>query len=137
LFLVRKQCERASIQIEERIADDLPQLSLDPGRLKQVFLNLFSNAIDAMPEGGTLTVAAELHDLKARVIIADSGVGIEPEKVPLVFEPFFTSKGQGTGLGLAISHNIISDHGGTIKVESQSGHGSVFTIELPLPQRAS
>ncbi|HKJ04482.1 MAG TPA: ATP-binding protein [Geopsychrobacteraceae bacterium] len=131
LFLMRKQCERSGIQIEEHIDTGLPLISLDASRLKQVFLNLFSNAIDAMPEGGTLSLVAEPLGQGVRVIVSDTGIGIEADKLSLVFEPFYTSKGQGTGLGLAISHNIISDHGGTIKVESSPESGAIFTIELP------
>lgn len=136
VFLMRKQCERSGIQIEECIDGDLPLISLDASRLKQVFLNLLSNAIDAMPDGGVLTLTAERSANSVKVIVADTGVGIEAEKVSLVFEPFYTSKGQGTGLGLSISHNIISDHGGSINVESRSEHGTVFVVELPIETSA-
>lgn len=132
LFLIRKQCERSNIQLVERIDTDLPEIALDAGRLKQVFLNLFSNAIDAMPDGGVLTLNVERENESIRVLVADTGIGIAPEKISLVFEPFYTSKGQGTGLGLAISHNIISDHGGTINVESRPQHGAAFTVSLPV-----
>ncbi|HEX9778330.1 MAG TPA: ATP-binding protein [Geopsychrobacteraceae bacterium] len=136
LFLMRKQCERSGIRIEEHIDAKLPLLALDAGRLKQVFLNLFSNAIDAMPDGGVLTLTAQRRNNSVTVSVADTGVGIAADKISLIFEPFYTSKGQGTGLGLAISHNIISDHGGTIKVESQPGQGTLFVIEFPLEASA-
>jgi signal transduction histidine kinase len=134
LFLVRKQCEKSKISIEEKIDDDLPAIALDAGRLKQVFLNLFSNAIDAMPDGGVLSVTAEKQEDSVRITTCDTGVGIEAEKIPLIFEPFYTNKGQGTGLGLAISHNIISDHGGKIEVESQPGLGTIIVVTLPIEQ---
>ena len=132
LFLVRRQCEKSRIQLDVKIPESMPQMPLDADRLKQVFLNLFANAIDAMPQGGTLSVAvchtAEMVD----VTVSDSGAGIAAEKLPLVFEPFYTNKGQGTGLGLAISHNIVSDHGGQIRVENIPGSGARFTVSLPI-----
>jgi len=137
LFLVRKQCERQEIEITVAAVDDLPPLSLDADRLKQVFLNLFSNAIDAMPTGGRLHIDIRLQSKNVEVVVSDSGYGIEPAKLGLIFEPFYTSKGgEGTGLGLAISHNIISDHGGTIVVESVVGKGTRLRILLPLPEGA-
>jgi len=132
LFLVRKQCNRSNIRIIEQIGKELPSIRMDADRLKQVFLNLLNNAIDAMPEGGVMTVSAELDEGWVCVAVADSGCGIAPELIPLIFEPFYTSKGQGTGLGLAISYNIISDHGGEIDVESQPGEGTVIQVRLPL-----
>lgn len=134
LFLVRKQCKRSNIRISEQIAEDLPLIRMDADRLKQVFLNLFNNAIDAMPGGGVLAVSAAADDGEMRISIADNGCGIPAEKMPLIFEPFYTSKGQGTGLGLAISYNIISDHGGEIDVESQPGEGTLIRVRLPLEQ---
>ncbi|WP_305042784.1 PAS domain-containing sensor histidine kinase [Geoalkalibacter sp.] len=133
LFLVSKQCERAHIQLEQQIAADLPEFPLDAAKLKQAFLNLLTNAIDAMPAGGKLRVCAELHDDQVRVLIADSGEGISEERLPLIFEPFYTSKGEGTGLGLSITHNIVSDHGGRIEVISHPGQGTEFTLWFPVP----
>jgi signal transduction histidine kinase len=132
LFLVRKQCNRSNIQIVEQISEAIPELWMDADRLKQVFLNLFNNAIDAMQNGGILTVKAEVADDSVRISVVDSGCGIPAEKIPLIFEPFYTSKGQGTGLGLAISYNIISDHGGEIEVESQPDEGTSVLVRLPL-----
>ncbi len=134
LFLTRKQCQRGKISIDEQFSDDLPELMMDTDRLKQVFLNLFNNAIDAMPDGGTLSLVASGAENYVDVWIKDSGVGIGSEQLPLIFEPFYTSKGQGTGLGLAISYNIISDHNGSIDVQSQPGEGTSFHIRLPLEQ---
>ncbi|MCD6186683.1 MAG: HAMP domain-containing protein [Desulfuromusa sp.] len=134
LFLIRKQCQQQEVKLLEEVADNLPEIMLDADRLKQVFLNLLNNALDAMPDGGVLRVEVKTRMDKMMIRISDSGVGISAEKLPLIFEPFFTSKGQGTGLGLAISYNIISDHGGDIQVESSLGEGSTFTILLPLTQ---
>jgi signal transduction histidine kinase len=132
LYLIRKQCQRQKVQLVERLAAELPEVRIDSDRLKQVLLNLYNNALDAMPKGGTLTVSAELQDDAVVVPVADTGAGIPAEQVPLVFEPFYTSKGQGTGLGLSISYNIISDHGGELTVASRPGEETVFRFSLPL-----
>ena len=132
LFLVRKQCQRSQISIVEQFAEDLPQIRMDEDRIKQVFLNLFNNAIDAMPDGGVMTVRADVEEGGLCVRVKDNGCGIPVEQIPLVFEPFYTSKGQGTGLGLAISYNIISDHGGKIDIESQPDEGTTIVVHLPL-----
>ncbi len=134
LLLIRKQCQRQKVELLETIADNLPEMMLDRDRLKQVLLNLLNNALDAMPDGGILTVEVKLHNEKMLIRISDTGVGIPAEKLPLIFEPFFTSKGHGTGLGLAISYNIISDHGGEIEIESNLGEGTTVVILLPLMQ---
>ena len=136
LFLVRKQCQRSGIKISEQISADLPTIMMDADRLKQVFLNLFNNSIDAMPDGGELLVGAEVIAQQVCVWVKDSGIGISAEQLPLIFEPFYTSKGQGTGLGLAISYNIISDHGGKINVESAPGEGTLISLQLPLNRQA-
>lgn len=136
LFLIRKQCQRQKVELREQTAADLPEIKIDKDRLKQVFLNLFNNALDAMPEGGVLTVVVTLDDRTLRVEVSDTGVGIPAEQIPLIFEPFYTRKGQGTGLGLAISYNIISDHGGDIDVESQPGEGTTVRFSLPLDHDA-
>jgi len=133
-LLVRKQCQRQNVELREEIADNLPEIMLDGDRLKQVLLNLLNNALDAMPDGGVLRVEVKLHGEKLLIRVSDTGVGISAEQLPLIFEPFFTSKGHGTGLGLAISYNIISDHGGEIKIESSLGEGTEVVILLPLTQ---
>ncbi|MCK5912355.1 MAG: histidine kinase, partial [Desulfuromusa sp.] len=97
-------------------------------------LNLLNNALEAMPDGGELKIIAEIHNDEMLIRVADTGVGISTEQLPLIFEPFFTSKGQGTGLGLAISYNIISDRGGEIRIESKPGVGTVVSVSLPLNQ---
>ncbi|MDO3379258.1 ATP-binding protein [Geoalkalibacter halelectricus] len=132
LFLVEKQCERTNITLEQRIADNLPVFPLDSAKLKQAFLNLLTNAIAAMPDGGRLGVHAECRADQVQVVIEDSGEGIPEDRLPLIFEPFYTSKGEGTGLGLSITHNIISDHGGRIEVKSQPGQGTQFVLWFPV-----
>ncbi len=132
LFLIRKQCQRQKVQLIENIEGNLPEIMLDSDRLKQVLINLLNNALDAMPDGGELRVEVEKLGEKIAIRVSDNGIGIPADKLPLIFEPFFTSKGQGTGLGLAISYNIISDHGGEIEVESQIGEGTTVQILLPI-----
>ncbi len=132
LLLTRKQCQRQKITLTETIAENLPPIILDADRLKQVLLNLLNNAMEAMPDGGTLAVNVETSGTAILLHIIDSGVGIPADKLPLIFEPFFTSKGQGTGLGLAISYNIISDRGGEIYVDSEVGVGTTVVVSLPL-----
>lgn len=132
LFLIRKQCQRQRVELVEQITDGLPMVKLDADRLKQVLLNLYNNALDAMPDGGVLTISAEKTENVIIVSVSDTGSGIVAEQVPLIFEPFYTSKGQGTGLGLSISYNIISDHGGELAVESRPGEETVFRFSLPI-----
>lgn len=133
LFLVEKQCRKANIQLEHEIAADLPAFPLDRDRLKQAFLNLLTNAVEAMPAGGLISVVARWENEQVMVAVRDTGEGIPPEKHRLIFEPFYTSKGEGTGLGLSITHNIVAEHGGRIEVKSVPEQGSTFTFWFPLP----
>jgi signal transduction histidine kinase len=120
-----------------RVARDLqevPSISGDPERLQQLFLNLFLNAVDAMPEGGELRVSlSPTDDAGVEVRVADSGLGISEADLPRVFEPFFTSKaaGEGNGLGLMVAHGIVKDHDGIISVESEPQRGAEFRIAFP------
>jgi len=132
LFLCKKQCEKAGIVLRENIASQRPQIPLDFDRMKQAFLNLLTNAIQAMPQGGQLTVEVRCEGEYVLVGVRDTGMGIPSDRIPLIFEPFYTDKGGGTGLGLSITHNIISDHGGKIEVESLAGQGSTFIVWLPV-----
>ncbi len=103
----------------------------DREQLKQAFLNLILNALQAMPEGGTLTLTVQVEDDEVRILFADTGQGIPKERLDRVFNPFFTTRSEGTGLGLAITHRIIQGHGGRIEVDSRLGEGTVFTLHLP------
>ncbi len=131
----------ATIRLDARLTDR-PDLWVraDPTQVQQVLLNLAINARDAMPQGGTLSVAlgSSAPGDWARLVVADSGSGMTPEVLGRIFEPFFTTKGpeQGTGLGLPIVHGIVTDHGGRIEVESEPGRGTVFTVLLPLAAAA-
>jgi len=110
---------------------DLPEINADPDLLHRVFSNLVLNAMDAMPEGGTITLRTRDLENNVQVEIADSGTGLTPEERSRLFTPYYTSKQHGTGLGLAIVQSVISDHRGSIAVESEPGKGATFRIELP------
>ena len=114
-------------------APDLPQVSVDGDQIKEVFLNMFRNAMDAMPDGGTLTVSTLVEDQWVKVTIADTGLGIAQNDTEKIFHPFFTRKSSGSGLGLAVSNQIVSDHGGYINLRSNVLAGAVFDIYLPIP----
>ena len=109
---------------------------MKPLQIEQVLVNIYTNAIKAMPGGGRLRVEAGLDDEKTHVVIAvsDTGVGIPPEVRPRIFDPFFTTSevGGGTGLGLSVSYGIIKRHGGNISVASEPGKGSRFRVILPV-----
>jgi PAS domain S-box-containing protein len=134
LLLVHKQLERERVTVHRHRSVELPSMNAVAGQLKQVFLNLILNAVQAMPEGGELTVetrwdtsAHEVH-----IVFTDTGMGIPDDALSRLFEPFFTSRREGTGLGLTISYSIVEQHGGRIEVQSQVGVGSTFTAILPL-----
>lgn len=132
LFMMSPQCEKAGIHIERLVEDGIPDFLMDSDKLKQAFINLIKNAVEAMPDGGTLTVAVAVEGGAVRVSIKDTGEGMPEERIPFIFEPFYTSKGGGTGLGLAITHNIITDHKAEISVTSTTGKGTEFIIIFPL-----
>jgi PAS domain S-box-containing protein len=141
LDLIRQHVEKSGVAIAEDYAPNLGLLTLDIGQMKQVFLNLITNASHAMPKGGSLSLRTARVGDEIAISISDTGVGIPPDKLDHIFEPFFTTKpiGQGTGLGLSISLGIVQEHGGRITVKSQVGEsapgggpgGSTFTVWLP------
>jgi signal transduction histidine kinase len=122
---------KAPIKAELQLDASLPEIDADPDLLHRVFSNLVLNAMDAMPEGGTLVLRTRQNGEGIRVEIADTGVGLKPEECERLFTPYYTSKQHGTGLGLAIVQSVISDHRGSITVESEPGRGATFKIELP------
>lgn len=133
LGFVSEKLRGREIEVEHRL-DDALSVRGDAERLQQLFLNLFLNAADAMPEGGTLAVTASPgEDGLIEVRVKDSGPGIPPDELERVFEPFFTTKaaGEGHGLGLMVAHGIVVDHGGTIEVSSSPGAGAEFAIQMP------
>ena len=134
LQLLEPQLRRSQIEIVRSYAEDVPEVYGNAGKLQQVFTNLILNARDAIPDGGRITVATSTSDDGSPVVeICDTGIGIAPENVAKIYDPFYTTKGvgQGTGLGLAVSYGIIQEHAGRISVESEPGQGTTFRITLP------
>lgn len=137
LTLTKHLMHTSGVQLEVSLGKKLPWVSVDRNQMKQVFLNLFHNALQAMPTGGQLFVRTAARQRSGRkwvtASIEDTGAGITPEHQERIFEPFFTTKSSqgGTGLGLSVSYGIVSDHGGEIDVESEVGQGTSFTVWLP------
>ncbi len=124
---------RDNVRIVKRLDPDLPAVMADGDQLRQrVFMNLAMNAQDAMPDGGELTISTQKAAEFVEVAFTDSGIGIYEDTLPKIFEPLFSTKSRGTGLGLSVCHQIVSNHGGNIDVVSAKGHGSTFTVRLPL-----
>jgi two-component system sensor histidine kinase AtoS len=139
-LLVKDLADRG-ISFVERYDTTLPRVKVDLNQMHQVFLNLLLNAIQAMPNGGELCIEAEPLFSRSignpdpdyvQVKISDTGQGMRHATLSKIFDPFFTTKAKGVGLGLSISYQIIKKHGGTIRVESQEGHGTTFFVTLPL-----
>ncbi len=138
LSLLEHQFKTAQIEVNLDLADELPAIHGNPGKLQQVFLNLLLNAKEAMPGGGNLRVAT-LANGHVEAVISDTGSGIAPENMKRIYDPFFTTKTmpkpgdrRGTGLGLSVSYGIIQEHAGKIQVESAIGAGTTFHLEFPL-----
>jgi two-component system NtrC family sensor kinase len=131
--LLSHQKRNTAVEFYLHIDSDLRPVSGDPGQLQQAVIALATNAMDAMPIGGSLTIGARNENDKVIVGITDTGVGIPAENLPKIFEPFFTTKeiGRGTGLGLAVCYGILTEHGGSLDVQSTVGTGTTFTITLP------
>jgi len=135
LTLTAQPVRAARVVVEKRLDRSIGKRDLDAGLLKQAFLNLILNAVQAMPEGGTMTVTSARHDRGIEVNISDTGTGISAENRKRLFSPFFTTKQDGTGLGLAITFRIIQNHRGTIDVDSIPGKGTTFTVRIPADPR--
>ena len=142
LALLEHQFKVAKISVESELTPNISPIQGNPGRLQQVFLNLFLNAKDAMAGGGTLTVATTNGDIVS-VRVSDTGSGIAPEHIQRIYDPFFTTKAtpkdgqnRGTGLGLSVTYGIIQEHAGKIRVESNPGSGTTFALDFPLSRKA-
>jgi len=125
---------KPTITPELFLTEPLPDIDADPDLLHKAFQNLVLNALDAMPAGGTLTLRTMERDGNIRIEVADTGKGLTPEECSRLFTPYYTTKQQGTGLGLAIVQSVVSDHHGTISVNSEEGRGTTFRIEFPQRQ---
>src|SRR6185312_183126 len=142
ITLLDHQFKTGRVRVESDLHTELPGIMGNSGKLQQVFLNLFLNAKDAMPSGGTLRVSTANGD-GVRVMVADTGSGISPEHLNRIYDPFFTTKikpgeGQrrGTGLGLSVTYGIIQEHAGKIQVDSRQGQGTTFVLEFPMLRKA-
>jgi len=142
LSLLEHQFKTAKIRVADDLAAHLPSIQGNAGRLQQVFLNLFLNAKDAMPDGGTLRIVTSNGD-GVRVTVSDTGNGISQEHIQRIYDPFFTTKNvpqngqkRGTGLGLSVTYGIIQEHAGKIHVESAPNKGTTFYLDFPLLRKA-
>lgn len=133
LMLVESEMTRENIVLVKNYSQNLPHVMVDQDQISQVILNLLTNAREAMPGGGQLTIETRALGGRAEMVFSDSGAGMGKEILDKIFEPFFTTKdvGSGVGLGLPISYGIVENHGGTIRVKSEPGKGSTFIVELP------
>jgi signal transduction histidine kinase len=132
---MQPELAKKQVTLEQNLDPEIEPIDIDQNLLYRAFLNLFVNAIQAMPEGGALSVTSSLasEGRKKNIVIriTDTGIGISEEKLGMIFTPFYTNKNRGTGLGLAIVKNIIEEHNGTIDVQSEIGEGATFIITLP------
>jgi two-component system NtrC family sensor kinase len=140
--LLEHQFRTAKVRVHDELAPHLPSIQGNAGRLQQVFLNLFLNAKDAMPNGGTLHIATSNGD-GVSVMVSDTGSGIAQEHIQRIYDPFFTTKAapqegqkRGTGLGLSVTYGIIQEHAGKIRVESSPDEGTTFYLDFPLMRKA-
>ncbi|MBV9126121.1 MAG: HAMP domain-containing histidine kinase, partial [Planctomycetes bacterium] len=131
--IIRNRAEKQQVALEVNL-DSLPPVTCYPAKVNQVVLNLLTNAIDACPSGGRVTIQTRTASQGVEIQVTDTGCGIDPAIRPKIFDPFFTTKplGKGTGLGLSISYGIVQAHGGQIEVESSPGQGTQFLVRLPM-----
>jgi signal transduction histidine kinase len=154
--MMNEQCITAGVTVE-RVYPNIPLINVDAGQMEQVLFNLYMNALQAMPDGGTLTITCQIHAAPAKkhdsrqpiafgvpigifadkqqwleLSVSDTGMGITPEQLERLFQPFFTTKAHGIGLGLPITRRLVEDHRGHLLVESQPGNGATFSIRLPI-----
>ncbi len=137
ISLLEPQAIIKNVQLHLVVDKEIPQIKCEQNQLKQVFINLLKNAIEAMPKGGNITVEVQVtNDGMVNICIIDEGEGIEEEQIPKVGEPFFSTKENGTGLGLMVSYRIIENHGGTMRISSQLNKGTTIEIKLPISTRS-
>ena len=137
--MIERQTSEKNIRLEKVIPADVGEVEIDSDRISQILLNLYLNAIEAMgKQGGILTVALSREtdpSPAAKIAISDTGAGIKKEDLEHIFDPYFTTKPSGTGLGLAIVHKIVEAHRGEIRVQSDPGRGTTFSLYFPLSRR--
>jgi signal transduction histidine kinase len=138
--ILETQAKEKGVEITRDFAAELPKIWIDREQMKQVFMNLIFNAIQAMKEGGSIYISSrQITKNEGResarfvqVEVRDTGVGIPEDNLDHIFDPFFTSKDEGSGLGLSISHQIVQEHGGYVTVESKIGKGTSFFVNMPV-----
>jgi signal transduction histidine kinase len=130
ILLMKRPAEKQGVRLELQM-EELPVFRFDPEKIKQTLINIIKNALEALTNGGVITIMAWHNEQTVTVTVHDNGPGITRQDMPLIFEPFFTRKGAGTGLGLSITQRIIEEHHGTITVESAPENGTTFSIMLP------
>ena len=130
--LVAAEAQKNAVEIDVQAGADLPQVDIDPDKIKQVMLNIFLNALSAMPDGGRLTVAITTQKDFMEVAVCDTGSGIKEEDLPRIYDPYFTSKPAGTGLGLAVVQKIMDAHGGVVQIDGKEGFGTKVTLRFSL-----
>ena len=135
LKLLKTEFENRCIAVSVDIPDPVPTVHLDRSQIKQVFFNLTKNALEAMPDGGSLKIVFGVGDVYVDISFVDTGKGIAPDEMGKIFEPYHTTKAHGSGLGLMIVQRIIEEHGGEIELSSKPGAGSCFKIRLPRSER--
>lgn len=135
VLLTKQFARQQDVTVVDDSPEGLPNIWADEDRSKQFFVNLISNAMQAMPEGGNLTTTTATREGYLRIAFADTGIGISPEEKDRIFDPFRTTRAEGSGLGLSIVHRIVDAHNGFITAESEPGAGSTFTVGLPLAHR--
>lgn len=133
LILVHKETAASNVDVVKDLSTDLPLTPMDPDQIRQVLLNLFLNAVQAMPNGGTLTVKSYLTRQRVVVEVADDGVGVKEVDRERIFDPFFSTKPNGTGMGLSISYQLVENHKGVLSVRVNPKQGMTFCLELPYP----
>jgi signal transduction histidine kinase len=136
--IMESQLKRKKISVSMDLPPAVPTIAFDENQIRQVFVNLLLNAMEALPQGGTIKITGSVDDHEPgkagqfRLVISDNGSGIREEFLPKIFDPFFTTKPEGTGLGLSIAHKILEQHRAIVEVESSIGVGTVFKLTFPL-----
>lgn len=131
LRFIEPELQQKGVEMHSALSEDLPEILFDNEQIYQVILNIVINAIQAMPEGGRITLTTAEQADGVVLEITDTGLGIPPENIEQVFTPFYTGKNRGTGLGLSIAKSIVDKHHGTLTVDSSVGEGSTFRLTLP------
>ena len=137
LDFMEPETQQLRIEVVRDFHEDLPEINIDDGQIKQALLNIILNANQSMPVGGQLSVKASRTNNHISIDISDTGAGIPPDRIDKLFDLFYSTKKEGTGLGLAIAERIVKMHGGDIQVKSQEGQGTTFSIILPIQPHES